>query len=120
MKNFAVKTLSIAMIALFSIAAFAADKTITKEVNLSSPTLVGEKLLPAGDYKVTVAGDSMTFFQTGISKKKAAEAKVTVTTEKAEQKIRTNVLNLVNNEKNQPVLIGLVFGGSDTKYVVAK
>lgn len=119
MKNLAVRTLSIALIALFSIAALAADKAMTKELTLAAPTVVGDQLLPAGSYKVTVASDSMTFFQTGISKKKAAQAKVAVTTEKA-PKTRTNIMNLINNEKNQPVLIGLVFGGQDTKYVLAK
>ncbi len=116
MKKVALQTICLTLIVAFSVIAFAANPE-TKQINFSSPTLVGDKMLPAGTYRVTINEDSLSFLQTGVRKDKAAESKVNVATEKVD-KARNDHFMVRNNEKNQLVLLSVTFRGQETRYVL--
>jgi hypothetical protein len=120
MKNLGSKSLAILLITIFSVIALAADKGVVKKVHLQDPTVVGTTLLPAGDYKVTITNDTLSFRQINVLKGKPAEGSVKVLSTEKAQKPRSAIVYTGSNDKNQVVMTSIVFGGLETKYVVSK
>ena len=111
----------IAIIALFiaGVAAFAADNNFgagkTRNITLSSDAKVGDKVLPAGDYKVLHVMEGNEHIMVFKSNKNAEMARVRCTmTDLGKKSDQTQAeFKTVGNER---VLTGLVFSGDTYRH----
>ncbi len=87
-------------------------------LTLTTPTIVGGTLLPAGDYKVTHEMQGtihiMTFQQVGGKAEVKAKCNLVPLTEKASRSEQ----RFVQNAKNERVLTEMVFKGDTSKHVL--
>jgi hypothetical protein len=91
----------------------------SRNVNLTAPTLVGDVLLPPGDYKVihTMQGENHIMVFTQVKTKKPAEARVKCHLVPLAQKATRDEKVLVLNQAKQQVLQSLVFKGDSAQHV---
>lgn len=91
----------------------------SRSVNLTAATLVGDVLLPAGDYKVmhTMEGENHIMVFKQVRTKNPAEARVKCHLVPLAQKATRSEQVLVLNQANQRVLQSLVFKGDSAQHV---
>jgi len=90
-----------------------------RNVSLSAPTLVGDVVLPAGDYKVlhTMDGQNHIMVFKQVNAKKPAEAKVKCQLVPLTQKAARDEQSFVFNAANQRVLHSMIFKGDSAQHV---
>lgn len=88
------------------------------DVTLTQPTLVGDVLLPAGDYKVihTMEGENHIMVFKKLNTKNPAEARVKCQLVPLTQKATRSEQIFVFNAANQRVLHTLIFKGESAQH----
>lgn len=91
----------------------------TRIVTFDQPMLVGNVLLPQGDYQVkhTMDGDNHVMVFTQLHTKKAAEARVKCTLVPLPQKAAQSATLYTRDASDRHVLQELVFKGDQAKHV---
>jgi len=91
----------------------------TRIVSFDQPMLVGNVLLPKGDYEVkhTMDGDNHVMVFTQLHTKNAAEARVKCTLVPLPQKATQSVTLYTHDASDRHVLQELVFKGDQAKHV---
>lgn len=93
---------------------------LKQEITFTAPMLVGDSLLPAGDYKVLhemQGSDHIMIFKQVDGK---AEAKAKCTLVPLSAKAKTTEQRYNENAKNERVLLEMTFRGDTSKHVLAQ
>jgi len=117
------KVLGVIAICLLAITAMAKQNQFgvadARNVSLTAPTLVGDVVLPAGDYKVlhTMEGQNHIMVFKQVNTKKPVEAKVKCQLVPLTQKAPRDEQSFLFNAANQRVLHSMIFKGDSAQHV---
>jgi hypothetical protein len=117
------KVLGVIAICLLALTAMAKQNKFgvadSRNLSLTAPTLVGDVVLPAGDYKVihTMEGDNHIMVFKQVNAKNPAEAKVKCQLKPLTQKAPRDEQGFVFNAANQRVLHSMIFKGDSAQHV---
>ncbi len=91
----------------------------SRNVSFTAPTLVGDVILPAGEYKVihTMEGENHIMVFKQVNAKKPAEAKIKCQLVPLTQKAQRDEQSFVFNAANQRVLHSMIFKGDSAQHV---
>lgn len=91
----------------------------SRNLTLTAPTLVGDVLLPAGDYKVThtMEGENHIMVFKQLNTKKPAEARVKCRLVPLTQKAARDEVTFGFNAANQRTLHSMIFKGDTAQHV---
>jgi len=91
----------------------------SRNLTLTAPTLVGDVLLPAGDYKIshTMEGENHIMVFKQLNSKKPAEARVKCLLVPLAQKATRDEVGYGFNAANQRTLHSMVFKGDTAQHV---
>ena len=93
---------------------------LKQEITLSSPTVVGGTLLPAGDYHVTheMQGSEHVMIFKKVGGKAEVKAKCNLVP--LDAKAKTTEQRFTENAKNERVLVEMQFRGDTSKHVLVQ